>query len=292
MNKSFNYLLTIGLSTLTLNAFADFNIVVPFTAGGVFDKQARSFANYVTKNTNEKVSVENIVGAGSIIGTKALLRSDDNTVLFTSSSFFHNIVDDTFKKEDFRLASIIGVSPYTLVSNTTKNFSCEDIKNKNKNFFIGTAGKASASDTAAQLLSTKYQNLTIVPYKGISQVFVDLLPGRIDFTFIAGNVNRDDVNIMATTTNSNFYKGTNNWKSCLEMDINYFTEHLIIVKANASNEFVKKINLLALDYVKNPNVRENLKQEGIKPMTYGYNELDTYYSDSMDNWKKILKTHN
>lgn len=291
MHKSFrSSILSVLLCTATTCVFADFSLIVPFTAGGVFDKQARAFASYVTKTTNEKVIVENIVGAGSIVGTKALLRSDDNIALFTSSSFFHNIVDDAFKKEDFRLASVIGVSPYTLVSTPTKNFTCENIKDKNKNFFIGTAGKGSASDTAAQLLISKYQNFTPVPYKGISQVYVDLLAGRIDFTFIAGAVTRDDVNIIATTTNHNFYKITNNWKSCLDLDVNYFTEHLIIVRSNTSNEFVKKINSLALDYIKNNTVKEQLKQEGIKPLTHGYNELDTYYFTSIDNWKRILKT--
>ena len=293
MIKSFSFLiLSILLSTSASCAFADFSLIVPFTAGGAFDKQARAYANYVTKTTNEKITVENIVGAGSIVGTKALLRSDDNVALFTSSSFFHNIVDDIFKKEDFRLANVIGISPYTLVSTTTKNLSCEDIKDKNKKFFIGTAGKGSASDTAALLLTTKYQNFTLVPYKGISQVYVDLITGRIDFTFIAGAVTRDDVNVITTTTNHNFYKGTNNWKSCLDLDINYFTEYLIIVKSNSSDEFVRKINSLALEYVKNTTVKEQLKQEGIKPILHSYNELDTYYSTSMGNWKRILKTHN
>jgi tripartite-type tricarboxylate transporter receptor subunit TctC len=277
------------LSMFTTSAFADFSIIVPFTAGGVFDKQARAFASYVTKTTNEKVTVENIVGAGSIVGTKALLRTDDNVVLFTSSSFFHNIIEDSFKKEDFRLVGIVGVSPYTLVSNTTKKFSCEDIKDKNKNFFIGTAGRGSASDTASELLKSRYQNITLVTYKGISQVYMDLLTSRIDFTFVAGAVTRDDLHILATTTTSNFYKGTNNWKSCLDLDINYFTEHLVVAKANAPDSFMRKINSLALEYAKNADVKEQLIQEGIKPMVYHYNDMDKYYSNSLDNWKKILK---
>ena len=271
------------------NAVANTTVIVPFAAGGAIDKMAREFSFFVKAKTGENFLIENRIGAGSIVGTHALLTANrtDNTILITSSSFFNNIADDRFKKEDFRLISVLGINPYVLVSSNSKNISCDDIKDKR--LFVGTAGKGSASDTAAELLVGKYQNITIVPYKGISQVLIDLIPGRLDVTFTSGLKDRDNVKILATTTTLDFYKGVSNWKSCLGINVNYYGEYLIVTQSNASDDFVKKINSLALDFVKQLDTIEKFNQDGIQPLSYNLKESDEYYSTSLINWKKLLK---
>lgn len=275
----------IFLNAFASNAHADFTIIVPFSPGGAYDKQARLFANYVTETTNEKVIVKNITGAGSVIGTRELLNSDGNNIMITSGSFFKNIVDNVFKKEDFRLVNILGISPFTLL--TSKNLSCEDLKDKSRNFFIGTAGPGSATDTASLLLQTKYRNITLVPYKGVSQVLIDLHPGRLDFAFVAG-APRTEFKAVVSTSTTNFYKGVNNWKTCLDIDINYWVENLVVTKSSASDDFVKRINLLVNEFLSNKEVQERMiNEDGIMPTPLKYSELDKNYNLSITNWKKI-----
>lgn len=275
---------------LSTGAFAN-TIIVPFSPGGAIDKMAREFSFFVKSKTGENYVVENRVGAGSIIGTTALINSSrpDNTLMITSSSFFNNIVEDKFKKEDFQLISVLGINPYVLVTTNSKNFSCEDIKNKDKKFLVGTAGKGSASDTAAEIFVTRYQNVLIVPYKGISQTLMDLIPGRLDFAFTSGLKDKDLLKVVATTTTTNFYKGIPNWKSCLNIDVNYYGEYLIVAQSGASTDFVRKINALAIEFVKQQDVIEQFNQDGIQSLAYNVKEVNEHYSTSLSNWKKVLK---
>lgn len=291
MKKLLNILtlsLAVCLGTVATSARADFTIIVPFAVGGAFDKQARLFANHVTATTNEKVVVKNITGAGSIIGTKELLSSDSNTIMISSGSFYKNIMDGAFKKEDFRLINVLGVSPYTLT--TAKNLSCDDIKDSSKNFFIGTAGPGSASDTATLILQSKYKNFTAVPYKGIAQALLDLIPGRIDFVFVAGQTGsaRPDFKSVTTTSTNNFYPGIPNWKTCLGMDVNYLVDYVVVTKAGAPDEFVRRINDLTNSYVNNKEVREQMsKEDGITPTGHKYQDLDKHYNAVLNDWRKI-----
>ena len=281
----------LALSLLITNAIASITVIVPFSAGGAYDKIAREFSNFVKIKTGEDVFVENKIGAGSIIGTNALVntKQPNNTLLVTSSSFFDNIIEAKFKKEEFRLVSVLGNNPCVLITSIPKNLSCEDIKSKNNKFFIGTAGTGSVSNTAAELLIRKYPNITIVPYKGVSMVLTDLIPGRLDFAFTSGLKNRDDIKIIATTTTDDLYKGITNWKSCLDIDINYNVEYLIVANANASDEFIKKINALSIEFIRQPGTIEQFNQDGIMPQQFNLKDTTEYYSTSLNNWKKFLK---
>lgn len=60
-------------------------IVVPFPAGGSSDVLARALANELTQTWRQPVVVENIGGAGSIIGTERVAGAapDGHTLLFT-----------------------------------------------------------------------------------------------------------------------------------------------------------------------------------------------------------------
>lgn len=284
-------LLSLVLLFLSTSVLANTTIIVPFAAGGAIDKMAREFSFFVKSRTGENFVVENRVGAGSIVGTQSLLSSGrpDNTLLITSSSFFNNIVEDKFKKEDFHLAGVLGVNPYVLVTSNTKNLTCNDIKDKSKKFFVGTAGKGSASDIAAELLVGYYDNFSIVHYKGISHVLVDLIPGRIDFSFTSGIKDKDVVKLIATTTNSEFYKGIPNWRSCLGINLNYYNEYLVVVQSSASEEFLKKINALALEFVKSQETIDKFNQDGIQPLSYNIKESSDYYANNLSTWKRLLK---
>jgi tripartite-type tricarboxylate transporter receptor subunit TctC len=284
-------LISLFLLLLSSIALANTTIIVPFSAGGAIDKMAREFSFFVKSKTGENFVVENRVGAGSVVGTQSLLNSSrpDNTLLVTSSSFFNNIVEDRFKKDDFQLVAVLGLNPYVLVTSNLKNLSCNDIKDKNKKFFVGTAGKGSASDIAAEQLLNHYENFTIVHYKGISHVLVDLIPGRVDFSFTSGIKDKDTVKLIASTTTSEFYKGIPSWRSCLGINLNYYNEYLVVVHSTASEEFAKKINSLALEFVKNQETIDKFNQDGIQPVVYNLKDANEYYSTSIATWKKLLK---
>ena len=84
-------LLAVVLLAISTVAFADIKIIVPFAAGGSFDIVARQYSKFLEQEKIES-AVENVVGAGSLIGTRRLQGSLPNTLMITSSSFYANIV--------------------------------------------------------------------------------------------------------------------------------------------------------------------------------------------------------
>lgn len=68
-------------------------IIVPAPAGGNMDVPARIFANFLSKEVDQPVIVENKAGAGGSLGVKAMLDApaDGHVILFTSSNVLTEI---------------------------------------------------------------------------------------------------------------------------------------------------------------------------------------------------------
>src|SRR6516164_9328325 len=65
-------------------------IIVPAQPGGSADALARLLAQQIAKVQATTVVVENRPGAGGIIGTEAVARADENTLLIAPSGFLTN----------------------------------------------------------------------------------------------------------------------------------------------------------------------------------------------------------
>lgn len=284
-------LISLLIGIISTSALADIRIIVPFAAGGAFDNMARSFALHVEETTKEKVIVENRTGAGSIVGTTALLDSDDynNTVMLSSSSFFHNIVAGKFSKDQFTLASLLGKAPYIIITGS-KNISCKDIKNAKTPIFVGTTGPGSGTAIAFEVVHKYYPNSKSVHYKGVSKVLVDLIPGRLDMSFSAGYTykSRTDITHVATTSVDGYY-GLPSWKQCLGINVDYSAEWVLVTNKKANDNFVEKINSLGNSFINSKAAKEKFNKDGIQAKQRTVKETNQYYHDSINVWSNLLK---
>jgi len=242
-------------------ALAQITVVVPYAVGGAYDNMSRKFAKFVETKMKEQVVIENVPGAGGLIGLKKIL-SVPNSVAITSNSFYHMARDNQLALADYHQIALIAENPYFLAVAETSGLTCESLRNKNKNYFIGTSGPNSASAFPAEMVIEKYSNFTEVPYRGQSQALIDLFGKNIHTVFVTGeSALRPDLVLLANTS-SHTFRGIPSWSKCLGIDKKYAAQYLIVTRASSDTEFVSKMKKLVDEFVKDPETVEYFKANG------------------------------
>lgn len=90
--------------------------MVPFAAGGPTDIPARLFAERINQHLPQRVIVENRIGAGVLVGTEAVAKSNDgHTFLYTTVA--HASLRALFSRlpfdpvADFMPVALVGTIP-------------------------------------------------------------------------------------------------------------------------------------------------------------------------------------
>jgi tripartite-type tricarboxylate transporter receptor subunit TctC len=174
-------------------------IIVPFAPGGTTDIMARLIANTLGKNLPQPVLVENRAGSGGIVGTDVMVRSpaDGHTVALVISSHATNAVlqpnapYDPIK--DVTPVTLIGFAPNILVvplsspANSLQEFIAYAKANPGAIHYGSPAYGGSQHIGGETLKLETGISIEHVLYRGSSQIFPDLLAGRLQ-TFFANIV--------------------------------------------------------------------------------------------------------
>ena len=160
------FILTILLS-ISASVYAQpITLIVPFTAGGAFDKVAREYGKYLEDEMKVPVSVTNIAGAGGWLGMVKLDQSNSRTLVLTSSSVYIHLHEKELSVDNYKFISVIADSPLYLVVNKNIKPSCESLRSSNTPLFFGTSGRDSVTSMPIYFISKKYKNAVDVPLKG------------------------------------------------------------------------------------------------------------------------------
>jgi tripartite-type tricarboxylate transporter receptor subunit TctC len=262
-------------------------ITVPFAVGGAFDVLARMYAKFAEKEINKDLIIENVVGAGGIIGTKHHLKSPPNNLMITSSSFYSHIIREDFKLNEFMPVSIIAEAPLFLLVNKSKNFTCEKLRVPNIKYSIGSNGKDSITSTPANFVIEKYPNVLEIPYKGMSQASMDLLGNHIDAMFISGlGLHRPEFDILATTSKKPFDKIIT-LKDCLGIEKTVQTQWLMFASPGSTEDFIRQVNLLTIKFVNDKETRMYFKDNGMLPTAGPLSTVSRELTNELEDWRKL-----
>ena len=170
--------------------------VVPFAPGGSTDIIARSVGGKLTERWGQPVVIDNKPGAATTIGTDFVAKSpaDGYTILLTPAPFV--IAQYAYPKlgydsrRDFvpvslllKIPLVVATNPQVIDARALPAFVAA-LKARPGKVDYGSPGNGSLSHLAVELfrLQSGIEG-NHVPYKGSAPVIVDLVAGRIGFTF-------------------------------------------------------------------------------------------------------------
>jgi len=171
------------------------NMIVPFAPGGTPDIGARLMAPKMSEALGQPITIENRAGAGSTIGTRAVVqaRPDGYTVLMGSISFLTAPLTAQPMPfdpvETLRCVSLVSTSPYILI--VRADSPARDIagfhamtRERGGALNYGSAGNGTPLHLGAELYKLMMGvDLTHVAYRGTGPAITALLSGEIDMVF-------------------------------------------------------------------------------------------------------------
>lgn len=170
-------------------------VVVPFPAGGQADVVGRIVANALADALKQNVIVENVPGAGGLIGARKVIdAAPDGHALFLGSPSQLILAgmaspDVKIRSDDFRAIHMIGTSPYVIMARQdlpVQNAEelaeyARDAAKRGAPLTYASVGFGTVNHVLGEELATRVKApLTHVPYKGGAEVMRDLVGGRVD----------------------------------------------------------------------------------------------------------------
>src|SRR5262245_54966676 len=168
-------------------------MVVPFAAGGGTDLLGRIVAKRLSEVLGQQVVVENVGGAGGMLGSARVVKSapDGYTMVVGTTA---DAINQTLYKvplynfaTDLVPAGLMGNQPTVLLvrkdfpADTLQEFAAH-VKANRTSVQYGSAGTGSTGHLFCELLRAALgiESVTHVPYRGGGPAMQDLIAGRYD----------------------------------------------------------------------------------------------------------------
>lgn len=169
-------------------------MVAPYAAGGPLDVVGRAIAARAGEILGQPIVVENVTGAGGMVGSKRVADASPDGYQFVLGTAGSHAQSQTLYAKPlydavsaFTPVALLARTPIVLVvrndlaPKTLPEFVAY-AKEKQGKLTYGSAGVGSASHLACAILDMKMgTKMTHVPYKSTSLAMQDLLAGRIDY---------------------------------------------------------------------------------------------------------------
>ena len=190
---------TAGLLLLAGNAAAQeayptkpITLVMPYAVGGGADLMARLLADAMRKSLGQPLTVANITGAGSVLGSRQVANSppDGYTLLMnhiglsTAPALFKNLQFDPVTS--FEHIGLIASIPMLVIggkhlpANNAKEL-IEHVKKNGEKVTMASSGMGSGTHLCAMLFEKAVgAKVTMVQYKGSAPAYADIIAGRVD----------------------------------------------------------------------------------------------------------------
>lgn len=169
-------------------------MVVPFAAAGGADVMGRILAARLSELLGQQVIVENVGGAGGMIGAARVAKAPPDGYQFVFGSSGTHAINQTLYRNPLYNAVIdfvpvVLVSELPLVLVVRKDLPASNLpefityaKANQTKMQYGSSGAGSTNHLACALLNSAIGiNVSHIPYRGAAPAMQDLIAGRIDY---------------------------------------------------------------------------------------------------------------
>ena len=278
-------------------------LVVPWAAGGGTDVMGRIMAHRMSEILGQTVIVENIAGAGGMVGSAHVARADPDgyTFVFASRS---DAIDMTLYKHPIYnlqndLAPVVLVADQPTVLVARKSFPADNLKDfiayvkKNQSTVkLGSAGVGSTGGIDCELFNNLIGvKIGEIPYRGSGPAMQDLIGGQFDyFCTISGTA--------ASPLQNNLVKGiavfsharmpsVPNVPTTFEQGVNFegSTWFGFLAPKATPAAIIKKLHDASVAAMETPSVQEQLAKNGtyvVSPKRRSTSYFESFISSEIE----------
>ena len=283
-------------------------IVVPASPGGVNDILARLIGPRMSETFGQPVIVENKPGGGTAVGASAVARAtpDGYSMLMTGTATMAVIpaveANVSFvPQRDFIPVATVVTYPYVLA--TTPNIRIHTVKDL-INFSHANPKKSNAGGASVgfQLITDLFAAtakipIQYVPYKGASDVNVDLMTGILSLSFLdvgpaMPNIQAEKIHPLAVTSKVRL-SSLPHVPTMLEIgmkDMVFESWAGIFLPASTPSAIVKKLQNEILRIVTLPEFKEKLKPLELTPSGLSSDEFSLILAADIARWDQIVRS--
>ncbi len=284
-------------------------LVVPFPPGGGVDALARIVAEKLTVTLKQTFVVENRVGAGGTVGTRAVARAepDGYTLLLghtgtisINPSLYANAGYDP--RKDFAPIGLIASMPVALIAHpdfpakTVADVIAYAKKNPGKLNFGTSAVGTGGNLTAEYFKSVAGLDMTIVPYRGTGPLMNDLLGGHVPVSFgvlppAMGNIQGGKLRAIAVTGTKRFSL-LPDVPTAAESGLPGFDAVLhygLLAPAGTPHVIVERLNKELRALVETDAVKERIQAEGGDAMTSSPEDYARDIDKEETKWSALIR---
>lgn len=282
-------------------------IVVPSSAGGSTDFLVRPLASRLAEALGKPFVVDNRPGAGSVVGTEAVVRSppDGYTLLAAPASItmtpaLHRLSFDPLRD----LAPIASLSAFPNVLVTHPSLPVRTVREltalaraRPDQIHFGSSGIATGTHMSMALLTSMAGiRLVHVPYKGGSPAVTALLSGEVQVNFATiptalPHVRNARLRALAVST-ARRSKAAPELPTVAEAGVpgyEYASWVGLLAPAGTPRPILARLNAESVKIVNSPELREHLATEGSEPTGGTPEQFTATLAAEIARWQKVVK---
>jgi tripartite-type tricarboxylate transporter receptor subunit TctC len=282
-------------------------IVVPYPPGGPTDILARLMGQWLSERFGQPIVIENRPGAGSNIGTEAVVRAPPdgytlllvatanaiNATLYDKLSF--NFIGDTAPVAGIiRVPQVMEVNPSHAVK-TVPEFIAYAKANPAK-INMASSGIGTSVHMAGELFKMMTGvDMVHVPYRGSAPALTDLLGGQVQVMFDTtpasiGFIRAGKLRPLAVTTGTR-WEGLPDVPTVGEFVPGYEVSSWYGVAApkNTPAEIIEKLNKEINEALADPKLTARFADLGGTVLAGPPTDFGKLVADETDKWGKVVK---
>lgn len=284
-------------------------MVVPFPAGGTTDIAARLIASRLGQQLGQTIAVQNIAGANGGLGMGEVARStaDGYTLLYTTSSVYVSpILYHTLPLNPAKAltpVALTAVSPLVLLAHpsvpaTDLQSAVDHLRRQGGQIAYASSGAGNISHLLfEQLLQSKGLQALHVPYRGSAPAIADLASGEVQYMvnpisnalpFIRANKIKAIAVLSPQRDESLPEVPTAAESGMAELEAGSWQG--VLVPAGTPAAIVQKLNAEILKALQNPELREQLKVQGVQALGSTPQAYAASLHSEVDRWGAVVKS--